>query len=346
MNLTYLKQVLDERSGDSAENVMHHLRLQGVRAKVAARRRRRVASATFAVVALAGIATAAVVPALRSDVARTPAAGPPPTRTVEGFPEYANGARVVGAQSAELPERGVELTIVPTTLDLVVFTRCEGTGEKVHLAETVTVNGHDLLGGTCGTIVRPEGWAGLGVAVGKPATFVMTITGAQRLEETGDVQVPIPQTGAFGLAIGERIPFDQYPLPPRPAALRPLDQTLPVRCTEARCPGALLIRSDPADPTRPVRQTVTWKTIEAIDLVAQTPGLLHVRANGVEVATGEWWDYEVGGSGTYGDQDGDWKRAFGLDLRPGASVTIEIVPEHITGAWQVVFTPARTGKGR
>lgn len=42
----------------------------------------------------------------------------------------------------------------------------------------------------------------------------------------------------------------------------------------------------------------------------------------------------------YGDKDGAWKREFGLDVRPGDPVTIQVVPEHITGAWQVVFTPA------
>jgi hypothetical protein len=87
---------------------------------------------------------------------------------------------------------------------------------------------------------------------------------------------------------------------------------------------------------------VTWKTLDSIDIVAQTPGLLHVRVNGVRVATGEWWDYEMSGFGMYGDQGGQWKAEFGLNLRPGQSVTVELVPEHITGAWQVVFTPAGT----
>ncbi|MEV1330387.1 hypothetical protein AB0J20_12515 [Micromonospora costi] len=41
----------------------------------------------------------------------------------------------------------------------------------------------------------------------------------------------------------------------------------------------------------------------------------------------------------YGDSDGRWKRDFGLDLRPGDPVTIEIVPERLTGAWQVVLAP-------
>ncbi|MFU8870779.1 hypothetical protein [Micromonospora sp. SL4-19] len=348
MNLTDLKQVLDERSDGSAEHVMHHARLQGVRTRVVARRRRRIATwATCAVVALAGIAAAAVVPGLRADVTPTPADTPSPVRTIEGFPEYANGARVVAAKSAALPERRIELTIVPSTLDLVFFSRCDGSGATIQLQKKLSVNGHDLLSGSCHGTSRPAGWDGLDVAVGRPATFVMTITGAQRFDETGDAQVSIPDTGSFGLAIGERIPFEQYPLPPRPSGtLGPLDQGLPAGCTEALCPGTLIIRSDPADPARPVRRTLPWKTLDSIDMVAQTPGLLHFRVNGVEVTTGEWWDYAMGGYGMYGDKDGGWKREFGLDLRPGDPATIEIVPEHLTGAWQVVLSSdgAREGK--
>jgi hypothetical protein len=342
VNLSDLKQVLDERSGDSAERVMHNMRLHGVRAKVVARRRRKIATwATCAVVALAGIAAATVVPEPRTDVTPTPADSPLPVRTIEGFPEYASGARVVAAKSATLPELRIEMTVVPKTLDLVVFTRCDDIGEKIGFEEKVSVNGHDLARGGCGGVHRPHSWDGLDVAVGKPATFVMTIIARLRLDETDDGEVWLPDTGTFGLAIGERIPFEQYPLPPRPSgALGPLggQSGLPTGCTEALCPDAVIIRSDPADPTRPVRRTLTWKTVDSIDMIAQTPGLLHLRVNGVEVTTGEWWDYDMNGYGMYGDQDGDWKRQFGLDLRPGDPVTIEAVPEHITGAWQVVFS--------
>ncbi|NES15321.1 MULTISPECIES: hypothetical protein [Micromonospora] len=347
MNLTDLKQVLDEHSGDPAEHVMHHLRLQGVRAKVVARRRRRVATwAACAIVLVAGVAAAAVVPGLHSDVTPTPADSPPPVRTIEGFPEYANGARVVAAKSAELSQQRLELTIVPTTLDLVVFNRCDGSGERVGILQKVTVNGREFTSGGCGGAYRSADWAEMGVTVGSPATFVVTITGAERFDDTGVVGVPIPHSGTFALAVGERIPFDRYPLPPRPSGtLAPLSEVLPSGCSEALCPDAVIIRSDAADPTRPVRRTVTWKTLDSIDMVAQTPGLLHLRINGVEITTGEWWDYAMTGNGMYGDKGGDWKREFGLDLHPGDSATIEIVPEHITGAWQVVLSPDRAGGG-
>ncbi|MFC0029709.1 hypothetical protein ACFFMM_09260 [Micromonospora chaiyaphumensis] len=342
MNLTDLKEVLDERSGDPADQLVHHLRLRGVQAKVVARRRRRiVAWATCAVVALVGIAVAAVMPGLRTNVTPTPADSPSPVRTVEGFPEYARGTRVVAAKSAAFPARRIELTIVPTTLDLVIFTRCDGTGDNVKPDERVSVNGHFLYGLGCGGASRQMSWEGRDMAVGKPATFVMTITGAKRYDGTDMVPAAIPDGGTFGLAIGVRIPFDQYPLPPRPSGpLAPLPRTLMAGCTEALCPDAVIIRSDPSDPKRPAKRTVTWKTPDSVEMLAQTPGLLHVRVNGVEITTGEWWDYEVNTVGRFGDLSSGWKREFGLDLRPGDPVTIEVEPEYVTGAWQVVLSPA------
>jgi hypothetical protein len=260
---------------------------------------------------------------------------------IEGFPEYANGARVVAAQSAALPERRVEVTVVPTTLDLVVFSRCAvADDDEVALDEELSVNGHALGSGSCGGSSVRGSWKGMGVAVGKPATFAMKITGARRWDGSERRTVPIPQAATLGLAIGERIPFTQYPLPARPSGpLGPLTDMLPAGCTETECPKAVIIRSDPADPTRTVRRTVTWKPVDVVAMVAQTPGLLEVRVNGVRITTGEWWNYDRNGVHMYGDKDGAWKSEFGLDLRAGDSVAIEVVPRYITGDWQVVFSP-------
>ncbi|SNT64434.1 hypothetical protein SAMN05421812_11736 [Asanoa hainanensis] len=335
MNTTDLRQLLDERSGDSAEQVMHHLRLRGVAAKVRRRRRRRVATwAACVLVALGGFSAFALRPG------PTPPA-PPTTHTIEGFPEYGLGTRVTAAASADFAVRRVEVTLVPSTLDLTVFTRCDRVSDTTAIDMTVTVNDHELTGGTCGAAARWSTWTPeLGVVKDRPATFVMTITGARRFDGEQTVAAPIPETGTFGLALGERVPFDSYPLPPRPSGpLPPLDEN-PSFCSTARCLDAVIIRSDPNDPTLPVRRTLTWKPLSTIDLVSQTPGFLHLRVNDVEIATGEWWDYEQGGHGVTGDQGGQWKEPFGLDPRPGDRVTIEIVPEHQTGDWQVILKPA------
>ncbi|MFG3578246.1 hypothetical protein [Micromonospora chersina] len=334
MNLTDLRQVLDERSGEPAAQDRHDERLRGVRAKVVARRHRRVATWTAcALVVLGGVVAAAVVPGLHADRTPAPADSPSPERTIEGFPEYANGARLVAVKSAALPERRVELTFVPSTLDLVVSTRCD----YPLLQEQLSINGHVYDSqGDCGGVNLGPGWDRYDVAVGKPATFVLTITGTRPLDQSGEIRTEVPASGTFGLAISERTPLDQYPLPSRPSGA-PGPLALPAGCTEVPCQGFVIIRSDPADPSRPVQQTVTWKTTHSIVLAAQTPGLLHLRVNGTEIKTGRWWDYAGNPDGMYGDEDGRWKRDFGLDLRPGDPVTIEIVPERITGAWQVIF---------
>jgi hypothetical protein len=153
--------------------------------------------------------------------------------------------------------------------------------------------------------------------VGEPNVLVMTVSGA------------IPESGGYGIAVGEAVPFVEYPLPSRPAKLEPLDGTLPAGCTEVTCPGAFIIRSDPADPLAPQELTVPWQTIRSVDLVSQTPGFLHVTANGDALGTARWWDYEQGG--------------YGLSMVPlkrAATVTIEVRPEYVTGAWQAVFQPA------
>ncbi|WP_204034806.1 hypothetical protein [Micromonospora qiuiae] len=53
----------------------------------------------------------------------------------------------------------------------------------------------------------------------------------------------------------------------------------------------------------------------------------------------------LAGSGMYGDEGGEWKREFGIDPRRGEAVTVEVVPEHVTGAWQVVLVPAAGSAG-
>ncbi len=342
MNLTDLTQVLDERSHAAVEQATHRARLHGVRLRVRARRRRRIAVWVTAGVVVAAAVTV-VLPGVRPDLTPTPAVSPSSTPTVEGFPEYANGARVVAARSVPLSTRQVEVTVVPTTLDLVIFTRCDGADEDITVEQTVRVDGRLVTEGTChdGSL-RPADWAGLGVTVGQPATVVLTVTGAYRAGDAGQMAVPVPERGEIGIAIGERMPFDRFPLPPRPAgALTPLTQAdLPAGCSEALCQNAIILRSDPQDPTRPVSRELTWPTLTSIDMVSQTPGLLLVRVAGVQVAVGEWWDYQATGTAMYGDTGGQWKDDFDLDLSRGDRVRIEVVPEHVTGAWQVVLTPA------
>src|SRR5690606_24327304 len=135
--------------------IMHHLRLAGVRRKVVARRRRRLAvgALTVAAVTAGSLAVGTVLTGTGHPV--SPAAG-----SLEGFPEYAEGARVVAAAAAPLSERTVSVTFTPSTTELVGFARCDlraGADPPPVVAE-VRINGvlvwglHEqgLPGGFCG----------------------------------------------------------------------------------------------------------------------------------------------------------------------------------------------------
>jgi hypothetical protein len=310
MNVTELREVLEERSEATPAEVMHHLRLAGVRARIRARRRRRVAAwAAAAVVAIAGVASVAFAPDRGGDGSAVD-----PVATIEGFPVYANGTHVVAAERTRLPDTRLELTFIPAIDDLTVFTDCVGADLEKFNVE-VRFHGEQMSLG-CGGSVTPANWVERGLRVDEPNVLVMNVVAGANT------------TAEYGIAIGAAVPFEDYPLPPRPATLNPLDGPLPAGCTEVICPGAFIIRSDPADPLAPRQMTVPWQTIRSVEMVAQTPGMLHVTANGDSLGTATWWTYDQGG--------------YGLRMVPltrTATVTIEVRPEYVTGAWQAVFLP-------
>jgi hypothetical protein len=344
MNLTDLRELLDERAVEAARTAAHHSRLAGVRGRVLTRRRRRATAwVGAAVVVVAGlVAAVAMTPGLRSDRGPEPGATDP---VAVGFPEYEWGYHLVEAATGDLPATSVTLTWVPTTLDLFVFLRCEGTQQ---LVTTVTINSQTVSEGPCAGGFQPSDETDrLGLVIGRPATLTMTVTGAIEIvrspDASGEPPVgPVPSYGRFAVAVGEAVPFDRYPFPARPSGPLPaLDGgILPAHCTPDRCRDSIIVTSTEADPNRPVSMTVTWGKVESIDMVAQTPGILEVRVDGVVVATGRWWDYGGMGIGALGPENGRWREDLGLDPRPGDRVTIEIVPSRFTGAWKVVLGPS------
>jgi hypothetical protein len=310
MNVTELREVLEERSEATPAEVMHHLRLAGVRARIRARRRRRVAAwAAAAAVAIAGVTSVAFAPDRGGDGSTVD-----PAATIEGFPVYANGTHVIAAERTRLPDTRLELTFIPAIDDLTVFIDCVGADLEKFNVE-VRFQGEQMSMG-CGGSFTPANWLQRGLRVDEPNVLVMNVVaGANTAAD-------------YGIAIGEAVPFEDYPLPPRPATLKPLNGPLPAGCTEVTCPDAFIIRSDPADPLAPRQMTVPWQTIRSVELLAQTPGFLHVTANGDPLGTAKSWDYEQGGHGL-----------SMVPLKRAATVTIEVRPEHVTGAWQAVFQP-------
>jgi hypothetical protein len=344
MNLTDLRDVLDQRSAEPVDRTAaHHLRLSAVRARIAARRRRRTAvgAACAAVVLLVTGTTIALNRATTDPSPGRPAPAATRGRLIEGFPEYAEGTRVTAAGSAALPTRTIDLTLVPGTPRLVLFGRCR-VGGGVRLDVELQVNGHGVLSGGCDGALPSIGYdlSEAGVEPGRPVTVRMVVTGARTrtrptvgpADDEQGVPTAVPADGDFALAVGEPVPFADYPLPSRPAALKPLGSAMPSPDAGSKASLGPVLRADPTDPNRRQRLTVTWRAVETVWMVAQTPGALHLRVDGTEVMTNKWWDYGQGRQS--GPPDSTWP---GRPVWPGKQVTIEVVPEHMTGDWAVVL---------
>jgi hypothetical protein len=219
-----------------------------------------------------------------------------------------------------LPQRSVKVTLIPQNLDLAFGLGCDRLASG-WLRQTLTVNGHAIFEGGCYAGVSDFDLAALGVAAGRPATFGLTITGT--VGDDGSTSDVIPDHGRIAFSVSEAVPlteFTKYPFPPRPTQLAGLG------CLSVPCDLKLIV-SDKADPTRPVTETIDWPRAATIVMVTNAPGILHVRLNGVEVATDDWWDFTVSSLTVYASQ---WQQA-GIDPQPGDRVTIEVIPENRPG---------------
>ncbi|MGR6322018.1 hypothetical protein Q2K19_15575 [Micromonospora soli] len=332
-----LREVFEDRSTGEPDEIIHQARPSAVRRRIARARRRRAAatgSAVAAVAVLVGVVMSGLgvprhLPDRPADGA--PTVSPSPTaRTIEGFPEYLNGARVLSAASASLPDTTATLTFVPTTHDLVFFTRCD----PPELDAQLILPDGGMAGGRCGSShggFTEKGLSFAGIRVGKPATIRLEAIGTLSLTRPPRLG-PLPATGTFAVAVGERIPFDEYPLPPRPATLPPL----------AIPPGAdTTVRSTPGDALAP--RTIEVRSRKRLTFFAQmqTPGTLRVMANGREVTSCVKWNYDK--TSTTPSQteidNGCYEELIPGDsdkpVKNGDAITVTIEPQHVTGDWAV-----------
>lgn len=316
MNLTDLRELLDERSDLERVDVRSHLMLDRVHHGIKVRRRRRQAATVIAAtVAVLAVGAGTFTFTNRTPTDRTaPVAGPHTTsnRMIAGFPEFAAGAQVIAAKSATADS--VSVTFVPTSLDLVFFERCSPTQHDEH---SLAINGVQFaVGEGCGGSFS-AGAALLtkqfGVKLGTPATLTMTVKGHR-------------PHGEIGAAVGVAMDPSAYPYPPRPSTLAPLD--LPSG-SDWR-----IIRSDPADPEQVVQTTLAWPGTTLVSLRTNSPGAMTVKIDGVLVLSAESWDYNVG---DHGGPDVAELERLGLHLTTGKQVTITVTPERMTGDWALML---------
>lgn len=327
MNLTDLCEVLDERSSTDHVEVGPHEMLTGVRRRLAIRRRyRQVTAVTAAIVAALSVGAVTHIMTRSTELTGDPAATPS-VAMINGFPQYADGARlIVTSPPVASTATSLRLSFTPTTTGVVFFVRCSDSDKKYEMS----LDGRPIISGGCSGSYTPD-----------------PVTMRQRIGKLNIVTVTFPDgpPANFGVAVGEKIDPAQYVYPARPAKLQPLDlgpgNMQSGFSGNAEYQTTKVVRADPADPNRPMKLTFAWGKGVHLMLRSQTPGALTVSINGAAIAHGEWWDYNQKMVDQGSDQD--WSSTQEEDrngwVRPrqGSSTTITVKPERMTGDWAVAI---------
>lgn len=323
-----LRDLMQERS-QARPSAPDAVRLAQVHRRIARIRRRRTVAAVGAtalsllLVVGAGLA---VWPG-RVTQAPPPPAASPTARTIDGFPEYSRGGRVVATGVADLPQPSLTVTFVPRTLDIRLSIWCDP-----ELTFEIRVNGQDLVAGGCDATPdslsfgegAAEGFRERGLKVGEPATFTLTPTDGTQFGDRPRFTEPIPTSGRYALAIAETMDFDSYPLPPRPDVLRPLVFEI------GDMPVVARVGSDRRDARKPLTTTLTYSEKLQARIASQTPGFLRVTVNGVPVVRHESWDYEAREMLFFLDH-------HDLPLKEGDQITVRVEPQYVHGAWALII---------
>jgi len=320
VNLTDLRDTLDERSSDAPFPGVG-TRVEGVRARVRATRQRRAVGGALAVVAVLVAGYAVITNSLTNSRPQPPTVTPTPTLTVNGFPEYHDGAHLIETRNAPISDGEMTFIVDGSPLGWAMSARCASNEPGRELSIRWQLNGKPLMGHSC------DAYGGGGARPDESLYDPDRLRPELKSMFTATIEAkdgkPLPM-GTFAVAISERVAYADYPLPPRPATLKPLDPPSVVNVDPAY--GIMTVDSDADDPTRPKTIVLTVDTPLSIDMVSQTPGYLHVIVDGNEVATAEWWDYELG--------------LYGMTLDQPGQHTVTFVPEHLSGAWRAVVRPS------
>ncbi|MBV1855331.1 SigE family RNA polymerase sigma factor [Catellatospora tritici] len=303
-------------------------RLAAVRGRIAQRRRGRLATlAAACLVVIAAVTGYAVAPS------------PPrsPQETLSAIPEYYRGRHITARGLAPLTGGTATFTWTPSTLDAWFYPDCTA-DHAPDVVLVLSLNDRQPLMMHCdpdnslnfgsSTTIPPEDMTTLwGVRVGKPATISLTAVAAKDFDAQNPyrdiAKVGELPHGTMAFLVAEAVPFDQYPLPERPAALAPLPRL-------SEDPDTVTLRAG-----GPTGLTTNWHGGQlTLTGWSQTPGLLRISVNGAPVTTLSWYDY-----GTASNQylitnlaDDHWRQS-GLVFPSGSAITVTVTPEHLGGDW-------------
>jgi hypothetical protein len=372
-----LRELLEEHSVLPPANPHRDTEL---RHRIGQRRRARIAGlvAVAAVVVAGTTAGIAALPLGRSASqvtasATRPAAGaspapsqaPPSQPPPESLPEYSNGYHRITAQQIALPGQGtLTVTYTPKTLDFMLGFNCAKVpGQLLAL----TVNRHSVGTRECGPAGVPRGmtqpdfwltgadlaahygsWADVGVAVGRPATFVVTVGRLIQGKNGQDPTAGTPSTaGDVFAGVYLPVPFHEYPFPPRPSTLADLDtQRMFSESSDIEHGLGLLDSRTLSSPNGSYSLTLTMPQFLNITFCAVAPGQVRFLVNGQRSDQTAFWDWD--GSCYAGDAvASNAPEPPNLTLKnihSGQKVTVTVVTTDFTvPGWRVGFEKSVQG---
>lgn len=325
-----LRSIFDEHSAHGAPVVD---RRAGVGRRISRHKRVRTMSALMAVVFAAGSTAGALTWQGHHGAPVRPTATPSPTQPGQ-LPEYFNGGHRDASATIDVAQQAAgSFTFVPTSWDMQLTEACAATGKDVWLV--AKLNGHNVDGMSCepdggsygsngGTFGHHEKfWRDLGVRLGVPSTVTFEV--GKRAAHTRDLVVtPLPSSGLASVGVYNPVPYDEYPLPPKPsdwsatasggrfdpeAGMRQLGQIGTFGESDV---------SQPLSLTLPSRLEITMQ--------ANAPGIIRVYFDGVEVAES--------GSYSWGSGYDSGAAAVGTEqfagFVTGQHVVVTVQTEHFT----------------
>ncbi|NMM25249.1 MAG: hypothetical protein HHJ11_17540 [Phycicoccus sp.] len=271
-----------------------------------------------------------------------------------GFPEYSQGMKRVTVLDSPMLERATGSIIIPTTpgRHLAVRMSCTPTGNVENTLEWENRMLARFTGPDGTSQATCSGTAGgndqIGIAVAAKTTVLANVFVSH---EPSPNLPSLFKNAQIHVAIYESVPWEDYPVPPRPADL----DTNPEYAWWSG-PGEVQVQGPktPQEANKPLTFTQPFARELVLNLQVRGPGRLRVLINGKDIGRqlDDWmltegtfisfWDYRSTGFTHPLDPAFTVDPAGATDVTtpPGSPVTVTIIPRDFQGPdWQITVGP-------